>query len=99
MSKGIVISLYDYTGEALKPWAKNGYTCYAFDIQHEGWTIESYGNTWSITRLASHQNLKVCENFSKRFSSKKPVFQETTFSILLPAYSEHYPLQNLRWSR
>ena len=44
MSKGIVISLYDYTGEALKPWAKNGYTCYAFDIQHEGWTIESYGN-------------------------------------------------------
>ena len=44
MSKGIVISLYDYTGEALKPWAKNGYTCYAFDIQHEGWTIEGYGN-------------------------------------------------------
>ena len=44
MSKGIVISLYDYTGEALKPWAMNGYTCYAFDIQHEGWTIESYGN-------------------------------------------------------
>ena len=34
MSKGIVISLYDYTGEALKPWAKAGYTCYAFDIQH-----------------------------------------------------------------
>jgi len=35
MNKGIVISLYDYTGEALKPWAKNGYTCYAFDIQHD----------------------------------------------------------------
>ena len=34
MSKGTVISLYDYTGEALKPWAKAGYTCYAFDIQH-----------------------------------------------------------------
>ena len=34
MSKGIVISLYDYTGEALKPWAMNGYECYAFDIQH-----------------------------------------------------------------
>ena len=29
-----VISLYDYTGEALKPWAEAGYTCYAFDIQH-----------------------------------------------------------------
>lgn len=34
MTKGIVLSLYDFTGEALKPWAKAGYTCYAFDIQH-----------------------------------------------------------------
>ena len=34
MTKGIVLSLYDYTGEALKPWAEVGYTCYAFDIQH-----------------------------------------------------------------
>jgi|TARA_R100000482_G_scaffold41301_1_gene14334 hypothetical protein len=30
-----VISLYDYTGEALKPWAEAGYQCFAFDIQHE----------------------------------------------------------------
>ena len=30
-----VISLYDYTGEALKPWAEAGYTCLAFDIQHD----------------------------------------------------------------
>lgn len=39
MSNGIVISLYDYTGEALKPWAEAGYTCHAFDIQHDeaGW--------------------------------------------------------------
>ena len=28
-----VISLYDYTGEALKPWAKR-YICFAYDIQH-----------------------------------------------------------------
>ena len=32
---GVIISLYDYTGEALKPWAEAGYTCYAFDIQHD----------------------------------------------------------------
>ena len=31
----IVLSLYDYTGEALKPWAEAGYACYAFDIQHD----------------------------------------------------------------
>ena len=30
-----VISLYDYTGEALKPWAEAGYPCHAFDIQHD----------------------------------------------------------------
>ena len=34
MSKGIVLSLYDFTGEALRPWADAGYECYAFDIQH-----------------------------------------------------------------
>ena len=34
MIKGIVLSLYDFTGEALKPWAEAGYCCYAFDIQH-----------------------------------------------------------------
>lgn len=33
--KGTVISLYDYTGEALKPWAEAGYRCFAYDIQHE----------------------------------------------------------------
>jgi hypothetical protein len=31
-----VISLYDYTGEALIPWAEAGYRCYAYDIQHTG---------------------------------------------------------------
>lgn len=30
-----VISLYDYTGEALKPWALAGYQCIAYDIQHD----------------------------------------------------------------
>lgn len=34
MTKGIVLSLYDYTGEALKPWVAAGYECHAFDIQH-----------------------------------------------------------------
>ena len=34
MTDKIVISLYDYTGEALRPWAEAGYRCYAFDIQH-----------------------------------------------------------------
>jgi len=44
MTKGIVISLYDYTGEALKPWAEAGYACYAFDIQHLDTKVEGYAN-------------------------------------------------------
>ena len=35
MTDKIVISLYDYTGEALKPWAEAGYHCFAYDIQHD----------------------------------------------------------------
>ena len=34
MSKGIVLSLYDFTGEACRPWALAGYECHMFDIQH-----------------------------------------------------------------
>lgn len=44
---GIVLSLYDYTGEALRPWAEAGYTCYAYDIQHDGskrWDFEGGGS-------------------------------------------------------
>ena len=32
----VVLSLYDYTGVAVKPWAEAGYQCYCFDIQHDG---------------------------------------------------------------
>jgi hypothetical protein len=42
MTKGIVLSLYDFTGEALKPWAEAGYTCYAYDIQHDGTKAETF---------------------------------------------------------
>lgn len=31
-----VISLFDYTGEMLRPWADAGYECAAYDIQHRG---------------------------------------------------------------
>ncbi len=43
MTKGIVISLYDFTGEALKPWAEAGYHCFSFDIQHDA---NGYGESF-----------------------------------------------------
>ena len=66
MTKGIVLSLYDFTGEALKPWAEAGYTCYAFDIQHTGTeaTFEStqfFAGGGSIAYL--HADLHRTETF------------------------------------
>ncbi|NRP26413.1 hypothetical protein XMM379_003134 [Aliiroseovarius sp. xm-m-379] len=33
-SRPVVLSLYDLTGEAVRPWAEAGYHCHIFDIQH-----------------------------------------------------------------
>jgi len=51
-----VISLYDYTGEAVRPWAEAGHDCFCYDIQHRHWqwnhpdAIEQVGQG-SITYL------------------------------------------------
>jgi len=34
MSRGIVISLFDFTGSMVRPWAEAGYECRCYDIQH-----------------------------------------------------------------
>jgi len=47
----IVISLYDYTGEAVKPWAKAGYECHCYDIQHDGTKVDRFPSGGSISYL------------------------------------------------
>ena len=42
MTKGIVLSLYDFTGEAVRPWAEAGYECFCFDIQHDNTQIDTF---------------------------------------------------------
>ena len=79
MSKGIVISLYDYTGEALKPWAKNGYECYAFDIQHTSnameWFYDDDGVLGSINyRHADLHDYDTHRKIFKEFNHKRVVF-------------------------
>lgn len=34
--KGTVLSLYDFTGNMVQPWAEDGYTCVCVDIRHQG---------------------------------------------------------------
>lgn len=41
----VCISLFDYTGNMLKPWAAAGHHCYAFDTQHKGFDLISPGIT------------------------------------------------------
>ena len=43
-----VLSLYDFTGEALVPWAEAGYSCIAFDIQHDNTVTDVFGSGGSI---------------------------------------------------
>lgn len=33
---GAAVSLFDKTGNMVRPWAEAGYDCYCFDIQHKG---------------------------------------------------------------
>ena len=60
-----VISLYGYTGEALRPWADAGYECFAYDIQHDGERTEGnvtyvhadlYDNNTLLKIVAQHNN-------------------------------------------
>ena len=40
-----VISLYDFTGESVKPWAKLGYKCFCYDIAHKQSPLAVIGQT------------------------------------------------------
>ena len=40
----MILSLYDFTGEAVKPWAEMGFKCVCFDIQHSKVSPRVEGN-------------------------------------------------------
>jgi hypothetical protein len=75
MIKGIVLSLYDYTGEALKPWAEAGYTCLAFDIQHPEKTRVEYLGEGSIEYIRMDLwNIDNIKTIRSLFKSTNVVF-------------------------
>ena len=61
--KNQIVSLYDYTGEAVKPWARAGYDCFCYDIQHteEGETVR-YEGGGSITKAKMDLQRTVKDN-------------------------------------
>ena len=52
-----VISLYDFTGEAVRPMANAGARCYCYDIQHKYWQKE-HPNATEIVGKGSITYLK-----------------------------------------
>ena len=78
MTKGIVISLYDFTGEALKPWAEAGYECYAYDIQHSKENVNTdtfVGSKGSITYVhADLHDFNTHKDIFMQFNGRKVVF-------------------------
>jgi len=75
-----VISLYDYTGEALKPWAESGYQCFAFDVEHDErldrcTNVESFDNSVSISYCyADLHKQETFDQLLKEFRHEQVVF-------------------------
>jgi hypothetical protein len=90
MTKGIVISLYDFTGEALKPWAEAGYECYAYDIQHSKENVNTdtfVGSKGSITYvhadLHDHKSLNQIHDdfYTRQMDGGPPIVFGMAFPV------------------
>lgn len=72
---GTVISLFDYSGNAVRDWARAGYDCHCFDICHPRTLIEQVGKG-AITYHPSNLNhdgdgwLQVCQIASEATGRK-----------------------------
>ena len=75
MSKGIVISLYDYTGEAVRPWAEAGYECLCYDIQHDDTRVDLYRSGGSVNYLhADLHDINTLVSLYETFKDQPVVF-------------------------
>jgi hypothetical protein len=72
----IAISLFDYTGVMLEPWADAGYECHIIDIQHPGDdTLRLDGmrcHNWDLSTMPYHELLKITETGDVAFLSMFP---------------------------
>jgi hypothetical protein len=77
-----IISVYDFTGEALKPWRDMGFDCFAYDIQHNGEETRD-GITYCRADLHSVEDLYAIasRHYDKaRFLSAFPVCTDLAVS-------------------
>ena len=66
-----ILSLYDFTATALKPWAENGYSCHAFDLQHDNKKTTHFdgGGTIEYHHADLHEK-KVLDDIVENFINK-----------------------------
>jgi len=70
-----VLSLYDFTGEALVPWAEAGYSCIAFDIQHDNTVTDVFGSGGSIKYVkADLHDPKTHQDIFMKYNGKRVIF-------------------------
>ncbi len=61
MSRGLVVSLCDLTGNMVRPWAEAGYLCICCDLQHSIRADHVEGNitfAWADVRSLSHDAVR-----------------------------------------
>jgi len=79
-----VISLYDYTGEALKPWAEAGYKCIAYDIQHTEQRTELFDGGGYISYIyADLHNIGTLDKIYDSMTGR-----EVTFAMAFPVCTD-----------
>ena len=84
-----VLSLYDYTGEALKPWAEAGYTCFAFDIQHDNTVTEVYGSGGSIKYVhADLHDKKTLKDIASKYKLEAMFSRKVVFGMAWPVCTD-----------
>ena len=79
-----VLSLYDFTGEALVPWAEAGYSCIAFDIQHDNTVTDVFGSGGSIKYVkADLHDQSTLNRIAVQFQ-----FEDVVFGMAFPVCTD-----------
>ena len=60
----IVISLFDYTGNMLRPWLDAGYECHLFDIQHPEGIHRREDGMWTYGVDLECPNIRLFSDFT-----------------------------------
>lgn len=87
MIKDIVVSLYDYTGNMVKPWVDAGYKAILVDIQHDA-AEEELGFVDGVMRIN--------RDLTKPFSLPDEITQRIAFVAAFPP-CDHLAVSGARW--